>query len=109
LRLVKALSIRRILPDDLQKIKLKSWKSVCLSVQIGETLEGLSPLERLLRCEVPMAHEVIADKLWESTSDAEVVQQLNALASSQLTEWESLATADSINDTRSALEERAGG
>jgi hypothetical protein len=59
-----------------------------LLLQLGETLEGLPPLERLLRCASEACHAAIADTLWESSSDAEAVQQLLRLAQQDLPAWE---------------------
>lgn len=45
-------------------------------------------MERLLRCESEAAHQRVADLLWDATSDAEAMQQLEQLASQELSGWE---------------------
>jgi len=56
--------------------------------KLGETLEVLPLLERLLRCESEAAHGVIADTLWEAGSDVDAVTQLEKVAAEQLMDWE---------------------
>jgi hypothetical protein len=69
-----------------------------LLLQLGETLEGLSPLERLLRCPSEACHTAIADALWEASSDAEAVQQLLRLAQQDLPAWEAeVAAGDRVS------------
>jgi hypothetical protein len=57
-------------------------------LQLGEALDDLPLLERLLRCEAEAAHAVIADTLWEAESDADAVTQLEKVAAQQLMRWE---------------------
>jgi hypothetical protein len=45
-------------------------------------------MERLLRCENEAAHARIADLLWDASSDAEAMQQLEQLAIQELAGWE---------------------
>lgn len=45
-------------------------------------------VERLLRCESEAAHARIAATLWDATSDADAMQQLEQLASQELSGWE---------------------
>jgi len=63
------------------------WESVACP-EVGETVEGLSPLERLLRCEYEGAHAAMADTLWEAKSDGEAASALEALAATELAAWE---------------------
>lgn len=58
------------------------------AVQVGESDDTLPIVERLLRCENEAAHTRIADLLWDSSSDAEAMQQLEQLALQELTGWE---------------------
>ncbi|KIZ02031.1 tRNA-dihydrouridine synthase 3 [Monoraphidium neglectum] len=52
--------------------------------RVGETEEGLPPLERLLRCDQEAAHLAIADALWEAPSDADAVAALTRMAGADL-------------------------
>jgi hypothetical protein len=54
---------------------------------VGES-EDLPLVERLLRCEAEAAHARIAAVLWDSSSDAEAMQQLAQLAQQELAGWE---------------------
>ncbi len=47
--------------------------------ELGESLEALPPLERLLRCSASAAHLEISNVLWEAGSDGEAVSMLSAL------------------------------
>lgn len=66
-----------------------------MHLQLGEELGSLPLLERLLRCENEAAHGPIADIIWDSSNDAEAVQQLEALGGQQLAEWEQQLKASS--------------
>lgn len=57
-------------------------------MQIGETLESLSDLERLLRCTSEEAHNRISDVLWDAESDHFALVGLQKLANENLKEWE---------------------
>jgi hypothetical protein len=57
-------------------------------VQIGESWESLSDLERLLRCTGEDAHNRISDILWDTQSDEAATAQLRKLANEQLRGWE---------------------
>lgn len=57
-------------------------------MQIGETLDSLSGLERLLRCTNSAAHDRIADVLWEAKSDQVAVSNLEKLGNENLSDWE---------------------
>lgn len=63
------------------------WESVACT-ELGETVEGLPPLERLLRCENEAAFGPIAEALWEAGSDADAEAALVRLAGAHLQEWE---------------------
>ena len=66
--------------------------------ELGETLDSLPILERLLRCENKLAHEEIAHALWDSQSDSQAATYLKLLAAEKLLEWED--TAEAREDTR---------
>ena len=75
-------------PLSLQQPLLSTrWESVACT-ELGETLEDLPPLERLLRCEHEAAFGPIAEALWESSSDAEAAVGLVGLARGSLAQWE---------------------
>lgn len=63
------------------------WDSIACG-ELGETVEGLAPLERLLRCENEAAFGPIADALWEAACDADAEAALVRLAAGNLLEWE---------------------
>ncbi|GLI71425.1 hypothetical protein VaNZ11_016639, partial [Volvox africanus] len=56
--------------------------------RVGETPEGLSWAERLLRCEHPDAHGAMADALWEAGSDAEALAALERIGAERVVCWE---------------------
>ena len=78
-------------------------------MQAGEKLDALPLLERLLRCEVPAAHDAIADVLWDAPSDAEAAQRLEALAEQELAAWEAEASGADGANHRDEADERAEG
>jgi hypothetical protein len=57
-------------------------------MQVGESEDTLPIVERLLRCENEAAHARIADLLWDASSDAEAMLQLEQLAQQELAGWE---------------------
>ncbi|KAL4424986.1 hypothetical protein ABPG77_002871 [Micractinium sp. CCAP 211/92] len=63
------------------------WESVACT-ELGETVEGLPLLERLLRCENEAAFGPMADALWDAGSDAEAEAALLRLAGEHLEGWE---------------------
>lgn len=63
------------------------WESVACT-ELGETVEGLPLLERLLRCENEAAFGPMADALWDAGSDAEAEAALLRLAGEYLEGWE---------------------
>ena len=69
---------------------------VCVCVQIGESVESLSELERLLRCTSADAHSRISEVLWAAASDSDAVSGLNKLARDNLKLWE--AAPDGLKD-----------
>lgn len=78
--------------------------------ELGETLDGLDPLERLLRCESDVAFGPIADALWEAGSDADAEAALRRLAAAELAGWEEAHRAGSRNGDRdSERDDRAEG
>ena len=56
--------------------------------ELGERLDSLPLLERLLRCEAPEAHAAVAAALWDSASDGEAIAALEALADASVAAWE---------------------
>lgn len=63
------------------------WDSV-VSPELGETLETLPILERLLRCEHETAHQEMSAVLWDSESDSAAVLALEKLAAENVVRWE---------------------
>ncbi|CAL8466678.1 g6214 [Coccomyxa elongata] len=57
--------------------------------ELGEELDSLPVLERLLRCQSTDAHAEIAAALWDSSSDAEARGVLEQLANEKVADWES--------------------
>jgi len=89
-----SLSSRRPLPEEvygaasLERPLLGTrWESVACT-ELGETLEDLPLLERLLRCENEAAYGPIAEALWEAGSDGEAVAALERLAADSVVQWE---------------------
>lgn len=80
------------------------WESVACT-ELGETVEGLPPLERLLRCENEAAFGPIAEALWDAGSDAEAEAALLRLAAEHLQGWETELRAGA-DDRRGQHEER---
>lgn len=84
------------------------WDSVACT-ELGETVEGLAPLERLLRCENEAAFGPIAEALWEAGSDADAVTALERLAAEGLAEWEEGVRAGSREGRDSDRDDRSEG
>ena len=63
------------------------WDSIACEA-LGETVDGLDPLERLLRCGSSNAHEEMADCLWEAPSDEIAMEQLVDLSKKSILEFE---------------------
>lgn len=73
--------------------------------QVGESDDSLPLVERLLRCENEAAHAAIAELLWDASSDAEAMQQLEQLAQHELAGWEQqLRERGSASSEESAVE-----
>ena len=53
----------------------------------GESLEALSPVERLLRCTSEDAHAAISEILWEAASPEDAMNRLEDAAKTSLEEW----------------------
>lgn len=81
------------------------WESVACT-ELGETVEGLAPLERLLRCENEAAFGPIAEALWDAGSDAEAEAALVRLAGESLGQWELDFRACADDDRRGRRDER---
>lgn len=73
---------------------------------LGETLESLSPLEKLLRCESEEAHEYTAAALWDAISEKEAVEKLTQIAAEHLPGWEELLR--SSNECSGRIDENRG-
>lgn len=58
------------------------------AAEIGEELESLPLLERLLRSQSTDAHSEIAAVLWDSESDGQAKAELERLGEHKLAEWE---------------------
>lgn len=67
-------------------------------------MDSLPLVERLLRCELEAAHSHVADTIWDSSSDAEAMQQLEALAQQHLKDWEQQMKLSSRGDGTAAAE-----
>ncbi|KAL6755221.1 dihydrouridine synthase-domain-containing protein [Haematococcus lacustris] len=83
----------RPLPEDVYgaaslEQPLLTTRTDTVDARLGETLDSLDPLERLLRCESEVCHQEVAAALWDAGSDAEAVQRLRGLAATQLLSWE---------------------
>lgn len=74
--------------DDNDLSPLMSRRDDLFDPLLGETLDSLSPLERLLRCPDPESHAAIAAALWRADSDADAVRRLQGVASESLAGWE---------------------
>ena len=74
--------------------------------KLGEHLEDMSLLERLLRCERDEAHEHVAATLWDAASEQEAVQKLGQLAAEHLLSWE--AVSDSNSECDGKIDENRG-
>ena len=87
---------RRPLPEEafgaasLERPLIGRRDSVAMA-ELGERLDSLPLLERLLRCESPDAHAAVSAALWDSASDAEAFVQLEGLADESVIAWEAAA------------------
>lgn len=76
--------------SNIQPLISTRWDSVACQ-ELGETVESLPWLERLLRCESTDAHESMANILWDSKSDEEAIEKLTVEAKENVLQWEDLA------------------
>ena len=74
---------------------------------LGESLDSLSYLERMLRCESEAAHEHLAAALWDSDNEQHAVSELEKLAGEHLSEWEASA-APSRDEREGRIDENRG-
>lgn len=81
-------------------LPLMSTRMELASAELGETADGLPPLERLLRCENEAAHGPIAEALWDAACDADAVAALERLAGGELRAWEEELRASGGRDER---------
>ena len=63
------------------------WDTIACE-ELGETVDGLDMLERLLRCGSTNAHEAMAECLWEASSDESAMEQLTDLSKSNILDYE---------------------
>jgi tRNA-dihydrouridine synthase 3 len=63
------------------------WASVACE-ELGESVESLGSLERLLRCGSTMAHEAMSEILWEAESDDSAIERLTDLSKEHILEYE---------------------
>ena len=102
----------RSLPEDVYANQSLQHPLIATRVEskadenLGETLEGLSPLEKLLRCESEEAHEYTAAALWDATSEAEAIDNLIRVAAEHLPGWEELL--QSSNECDGRIDENRG-
>lgn len=92
--------------DERNNLPLMSRRDDVADGRLGETLAGLSRLERLLRCADPDAHVAIASELWRADSDADAVARLERVARESLEGWEERVRGGLGDDRRSS---RGGG
>lgn len=83
------------------------WEGVACA-ELGETLDSLPPLERLLRCESEAAFGPMAEALWEAASDSDAVAALERLAAEHLAGWEEQLRAGSDRGGRGGAEQVQG-
>ena len=93
----------RSLPEDIYASRsreqpLISTRTGPVDQNLGESLDSLSLLERLLRCENESAHEHVASTLWEANNEQAALDALNRLATEHLSEWE--AKSEPSNEER---------
>jgi len=81
------------------------WEGVA-SPELGETVDSLPILERLLRCESDDAHQEMASVLWKAGSDAEAVIALEKLASENVVRWEDEVRTGGDRDDRDGRDDR---
>ncbi len=102
----------RSLPEDIYATKSLEQPLISTRVEtaddnLGESLESLSLLERLLRCGSEEAHEHVAAALWDSESEQQAAGQLEKLAAEHLSEWEA-AAVPSRDDRDGRVDENRG-
>lgn len=98
-----ALLWRRPLPEEafgaasLERPLIGQRADVAMA-ELGEELDSLPLLERLLRCESSDAHAAVSSALWNSASDAEAVGELESLADASVVAWEAAAREGSARE-----------
>lgn len=75
------------------------WDSIACE-ELGETVEGMDLLERLLRCGSTKAHEAMADILWESPEDERAMEELADLAKANILAYEEHEREGDRGDSR---------
>jgi hypothetical protein len=85
--------MHRPLPEDVYgptalEHPLVNRRKDLIDPALGEDLDSLPLLERLLRCESTDAHSNIAAALWDSTSCQDAKISLESVAEQHLMEWE---------------------
>jgi tRNA-dihydrouridine synthase 3 len=103
----------RPLPEDTfgtlslqQPLISTRWEGVA-SIELGETVDSLPILERLLRCESDDAHVEMSTILWEAGSDAEAVVALEKLAAENVVRWEEEVRMSGERDGGDGRDDRA--
>ena len=107
----RALSYRS-LPEEIYATRsleqpLISTRVDTADENLGESLESVSYLERLLRCGSEEAHEHVAAALWESDNEQHAISALEKLADEHLAEWEAGA-APSRDEREGRIDENRG-
>ena len=74
---------------------------------LGESLDSLSILERLLRCGSDDAHQHVAAALWDADSEQHAISELEKLAAEHILEWEAVS-APSRDDRDGRIDENRG-
>lgn len=104
----------RPLPEDLfaaasEEHPLIATRQDVVDKTRQEDLDNIGILERLLRCTHDEAHQQMANILWDSSSDAEAVQQLEILAEREVLSWEASIAAGARDDRDRCLDADAQG
>lgn len=107
-----AVCVCRSFPEDVYASQSLQHPLIATRVEgiadekLGETLDSLSPLEKLLRCENEQAHEYTAAALWDATSEREAATKLEQVAAEHLPGWEELL--QSSNECDGRIDENRG-
>lgn len=102
----------RSLPEEIYASKSLQQPLISTRVEtadenLGESLDSLSILERLLRCGNDDAHQHVAAALWDADSEQHAISELEKLAAEHILEWEA-ASAPSRDDRDGRIDENRG-